>query len=154
MNQTEIDEAVKLIAELDGKRTQGDWQKLAEWAVEGKIRTICDKVNDSAYIAAAPLMARTVAAQAEKIKRLEAANQWQDISTAPRNGRSVLVFDSYLPSTEDGRIQQGDDGYGVVVASFDKGFWVIHRRRGQIILCVNPTHWMPLPTPPNAAMKE
>jgi UDP-N-acetylglucosamine enolpyruvyl transferase len=75
MNQTEIDEAVKLIAELDGKRTQGDWQKLAEWAVEGKIRTICDRVNDSAYIAAAPLMARTVAAQAEKIKRLEAANE-------------------------------------------------------------------------------
>ncbi|NBW21126.1 MAG: hypothetical protein EBR82_75510 [Caulobacteraceae bacterium] len=88
MNQTEIDEAVNLIAELDEKRTQEDWQlyELVKGAYEVCVKEnyafggVCvpHRLSDAAFIAAAPLMARTVAAQAEKIKRLEAYKAFFD----------------------------------------------------------------------------
>ncbi len=78
---------------------------------------------------------------------------WQPIKTAPKDGTSVLVYDYYLTDWEkqdDGRYKQtGDSGYGWVVARCDCTYgWVIHQRRWNIIKCVNPTHWMPLPEPP------
>jgi hypothetical protein len=81
MNQQEIDEAVKLIAELDGKRTQGYWFFDDDYSGyimtkdNGKDYVLLAEEDglsehDSNFIAAAPLMARTVAAQAKKIDEI------------------------------------------------------------------------------------
>jgi len=154
MNQTEIAEAVKLIAELDGKRTQGEWLHVTPAASNGwstvrlpsgySVDEICTAFapsrakQDCAFIAAAPLMARTVAAQAEKIKQLEGAKQWQPIETAPKDGTEILCW------------VLGCDEHQVL-------WWSEHdcwKRWGDTYEHYSPTHWMPLPMQPNAAMKE
>lgn len=75
---------------------------------------------------------------------------WRPISEAPRDGRTVLIFDNYKPSKIEGRLQDGDDGYGITTARWDETLqdWIMHQRRGNLILLMNPTHWQPLPQPP------
>jgi hypothetical protein len=58
--------------------------------------------------------------------------EWQDISTAPKDGRDVLVYDQV---------------YGVVSAYFDKYYWYPHPSSRDSD-SLEPTHWMPLPKPP------
>lgn len=63
-------------------------------------------------------------------------SDWQDISTAPKDGTRILAvvrFDNGL-STDDAV----DIAYWV---DFNGGGWVRH-------LVGEPTHWMPLPSPP------
>lgn len=72
------------------------------------------------------------AADAEKVKRCDCA--WRPIESAPKDGTSVLLF------TVDGVME----GY------FSHGSW-------QNYVCGGPaeyfpTHWMPLPTPPNGGV--
>ena len=76
-------------------------------------------------------------------ERLKQQLAWQPISTAPKDGTSVLIFDNYR---EDKKV----DGYNRVVARFDEPLdrWMIHQRYGNYIACINPTKWMPLPQPP------
>lgn len=76
-------------------------------------------------------------------ERLKQQLAWQPISTAPKDGTSVLIFDNYR---EDKKV----DGYNRVVARFDETLdrWMIHQRYGNYIACINPTKWMPLPQPP------
>lgn len=65
---------------------------------------------------------------------IESAPQWQPIETAPRDGTRILAF---VPP------------YGAMTAHTDffNGEWRCHS-------CLNreaqPTHWMPLPDPPEA----
>ncbi len=71
------------------------------------------------------------------------AEQWQDMKSAPLNGRSVIVFDSFLGSK---------DGRGQVIARFDKehGWHVAASVVGGIyIKLTNPIKWMPLPAAPS-----
>lgn len=81
--------------------------------------------------------------------------EWQPFKTAPKNGKSVLVYDYYHHGRErheDGRLKQtGPDGFGPVVARFDdKHGWHVSASvvGGKQIKLTNPTHWMPLPEPP------
>jgi Lar family restriction alleviation protein len=60
------------------------------------------------------------------------ATDWQDISTAPRDGRCVLLSESGLSFI----------GWWVKLSNGNPGWeW---RGDGRL----NPTHWMPLPAPP------
>lgn len=68
-------------------------------------------------------------------------SDWQPIETAPQ-GRRVLVFMPPLP--------YDDDAGEVVVATQSKscaGWWSDDEGDD---LRVNPTHWQPLPTPPES----
>jgi len=59
---------------------------------------------------------------------------WQPIETAPRDGTSVLVYSSkWFPGTND---------CDIAFVAF--GVWeTLEGMRN-----MNPTHWMPLPSPP------
>lgn len=59
---------------------------------------------------------------------------WLDISTAPRDGTQVLGWSQY-----NGKIY---------IISFSYGCWDIV---GQEDIEYRPTHWLPLPPPPNTA---
>jgi hypothetical protein len=61
--------------------------------------------------------------------------QWQDISTAPRDGTEVLVWS-----------EKQDNVY---LAVFDDGQWWTPdiRPAAWTELLAVPTHWMPLPPP-------
>jgi hypothetical protein len=59
-------------------------------------------------------------------------SEWQPIETAPKGKRFLCNDSSY-------------DGEWLCIAEFEDGHIVnTDYRRG----VVNPTHWMPLPTPP------
>ena len=67
------------------------------------------------------------------VSRLARAAMWQPIATAPKDGTEALVYDAgaiviALWSTEDGQSGWWDNG----------------------IMNPSPTHWMPLPAPPEA----
>jgi hypothetical protein len=58
---------------------------------------------------------------------------WQQIETAPRDGSQILGF---MPSDN-----QGAGGQSVI--AWVNGWWFDHRA-----FAAAPTHWMPLPAPP------
>lgn len=63
----------------------------------------------------------------DQVDALEKLNQWQDISTAPKDGFHIILGHKNQPS-EVGYWLDDEDGWE---CSFE------------------PTHWMPLPAPPN-----
>lgn len=71
---------------------------------------------------------------------------WQKIETAPRDGTRIILFtttegdvdmEEYLALTQAGPVKE------VQVGWWDGIGW-------QAEMIGNPTHWMPLPEPPNA----
>ena len=75
--------------------------------------------------------------QAE-LAALKAAQEWRGMESAPKDGTFVLVIDS----------EYGDHG-GAFVARYTEAFsgsWLINT--SHVPHVVYPTHWMPLPTPP------
>ena len=70
----------------------------------------------------------------------EARMQWQPIETAPTDGARILLCG------KGGKIADGYYGQPDGFANPKQFVWpYIH---------ANPTHWMPLPTPPIAALAE
>ena len=72
--------------------------------------------------------------------RYKAPSHWQPIETAPRDGTMILAYVSDDP---------GENPYmvrcvGLAVDRFGTGW------RGQEMGCYFATHWMPLPSPPEA----
>ena len=72
---------------------------------------------------------------------------WQPIETAPRDGTEFLATHTRLKFVRPyicswGRCKLQPDGY---VANSGKEWW---RAYGQTKLAPRPTHWMPLPEPP------
>lgn len=88
-------------------------------------------------------------------------SEWQPIETAPRDGTAILLFypegrwiDPGEANDSDGQVQPD-----MIVARFDvewgkrsgmdancwEGYYNAFCGRGE------PTHWMPLPDPPDAA---
>jgi len=64
---------------------------------------------------------------------------WQPIETAPKDGTNILVYTAYGQC----EVYWGDCGWEQKACIFveDDGYW-------NAFLCVLPTHWMPLPAPP------
>lgn len=73
------------------------------------------------------------------IRAALSAQQWQDISTAPRDGTHILV--TRVPATTRPPINKVRWGKGKLGVAR----WIISSRLG---LQYEPTHWMPLPQPP------
>lgn len=65
---------------------------------------------------------------------------WQPIETAPKDGYDILVSRSYLG--EPVRLAFWDEARG--------GQWSIWPGRE----CIDPTHWMPLPSPPTTGTSK
>lgn len=65
--------------------------------------------------------------------------QWQDISTAPKDGTAVLIWN---PSSYQGK---GGSFVGIYFKTREYGLqWICHPG----YIRAEPTHWMPLPPPP------
>jgi hypothetical protein len=62
--------------------------------------------------------------------------EWQPIETAPRDSTTVLLWES---------LDDGDPAICVSIGSWEPsiGFWIDFGWE-----TVYPTHWMPLPSPP------
>jgi len=71
----------------------------------------------------------------EEITCLRAATAWQPIETAPRDGTTVLLW------LVDGQMMI-DGEYAI------QGFHSARAWRTEFHVTAEPTHWQPLPTPP------
>lgn len=72
-----------------------------------------------------------------RVAELEAAQTWQPIDTAPKDGTEIVVF---APGNRDGFPEPLPDIVSLCAWHGDAGFCVDELRQ--------PTHWMPLPAPP------
>lgn len=63
--------------------------------------------------------------------------QWQDISTAPKDGAGVLLY-----------IYIADNYYLQYTGSYHDGHWWVTNFSGEDEYWYMPTHWMPLPEQP------
>jgi len=84
-----------------------------------------------------------------KILKL-AANQWQPIETAPKNGTQIIVYDGefVFPSMWKEPCEfrdYGEEG-GWCEASYELGGMLYE---GVDVCKFPPTHWMPLPPSPS-----
>lgn len=66
---------------------------------------------------------------------------WQPIETAPKDGPGILAYIPSAPWHDEPHICEAfwslwREGGGWRISDHDNGCWV------------EPTHWMPLPTPP------
>lgn len=103
----------------------------------GRIRTPDEWSNWIYHNCDSPIMGRSMV-PVEIIKKIQsdALNQWQPISSAPKDGTLVLLF--------------GEGNQGQYIKS---GFYDEAPRIGSDInwhwgLTFEPTHWMKLPSPP------
>ena len=65
---------------------------------------------------------------------------WRQIETAPKDGTNLLVWDGYAMTTAKWEIDY--DWWEICVPS--DGYVDSN--------CILPTHWMPLPEPPNTVL--
>jgi hypothetical protein len=86
--------------------------------------------------------------------RLMAEERWQPIETAPKDGAAILVMRDIWPGTSTGRATECN-GHNTYVAAWWEdeggvgGAWMCYFDRICDPRCpVVPTHWMPLPKPP------
>jgi hypothetical protein len=85
-----------------------------------------------------------LAAANARIAELEAAMQWRDISTAPKDGTPYL-------SCTTGDPEPVITWWGEVASCTSEtkeGFCTMNNYYANFGHCRNPTHWLPLPTPP------
>lgn len=81
--------------------------------------------------------------------------EWQPIETAPRDGSSFLVHKNTAPGLPSGRADKCWAGNSAVAAWWaeengGEGAWICYMSMVQDPeLHFEPTHWMPLPEPPN-----
>lgn len=84
---------------------------------------------------------QAVATLEAKVGRL----QWQPIETAPKDGTRVLLYANLRRASLSGHDLDKDYGYWIVLGSWEAeyGLWVDGSQCNPL-----PTHWMPLPEPP------
>ena len=75
-------------------------------------------------------------------------NVWRDISTAPKDGTRILI---YQPPLKVGQPTHTTLPASIYVAEWthtiDGSVWL--EPEGERYQAFTPTHWMPLPEPPN-----
>lgn len=69
---------------------------------------------------------------------------WLPIETAPKDGRAVLLF-GILPGSHG----YSDDSLIMSVGGWSGERWGAEANNGRFVRFLEPTHWMPLPNPPN-----
>ena len=79
-------------------------------------------------------------------------SEWQPIETAPRDGTSVLLWGLVAgeisgPDKETGFAGEGEWAEGTHYKP-DEDWWLLSGGDCYSTWC-KPTHWMPLPEPPN-----
>lgn len=86
---------------------------------------------------------------------IERADGWRTIDSAPKDGTAVLVMRDIWPGTASGRAEKCN-GHNTCVAEWwaggesTEGRWVCYMDMVQDPDCpIEPTHWRPLPPPPN-----
>ena len=84
---------------------------------------------------------------------------WQPIDTAPRDGTTLLVMRDIWPGTKSGRAEECT-GHNTYVAAWwagernGQGAWICYFNAVLDPECpIDPTHWMPLPNPPQGETK-
>jgi hypothetical protein len=81
-------------------------------------------------------------------------SEWKTIESAPKDATAVLVMRNIWPGTKSGRAETCN-GHNTYVAEWwegqgEGGEWVCYMDMIQDPSCpIEPTHWMPLPTPPS-----
>ena len=70
---------------------------------------------------------------------------WQPIETAPKDGRGIILIDMGAPVPEAGIGYWAGDLWSCVDPSPEA---LADRATIQAITWLHPTHWMPLPAPP------
>jgi hypothetical protein len=78
---------------------------------------------------------------------------WQPIKTAPKDGTAVLVHRNIWPGTKSG-FSEECNGYNTYVAQWwgdeEGGEWICYMDLpSEPRLPIEPTHWQPLPYPPD-----
>lgn len=79
----------------------------------------------------------TIAELCDEIARLRALTEWQDISTAPRDGTHILVVMPWLPNPRT-----------LFWATYADEWRCPASERGPASEGWQPTHWRPLPPSP------
>lgn len=78
--------------------------------------------------------------------------EWQPIETAPKDGTSVLIHNAIAPGLPGGVSQECWAGNTCVAAwwaSSGNGKWICYMDAVEDPQAhFEPTHWMPLPSPP------
>ena len=74
-------------------------------------------------------------------ERLKWAQTWQPIESAPKDGTRILTIDADFDSHEGADVARYTGAFG--------GAWLDNSKH--IPKTIYPTHWMPLPTPPENA---
>ena len=69
---------------------------------------------------------------------------WMPIETAPKDGKAVLLF-GILP----GSLGYNEDSFVMSVGGWSGERWGAEANNGRFVRFLKPTHWMPLPPPPN-----
>jgi len=76
-----------------------------------------------------------------ELAALKAAQTWQPIESAPKDGTRILTIDADFDSHEGADVARYTGAFG--------GAWLDNSKH--IPKTIYPTHWMPLPTPPAIA---
>lgn len=77
--------------------------------------------------------------------------EWLPIETAPKGERPVLLFERRVV-VDNGFQRETFCMYTGRRSGFDTNAWVVFEYHTSGGYMGNPTHWMPLPSPPNAAL--
>jgi hypothetical protein len=85
-----------------------------------------------------------------------AVSEWRDIKTAPKDGRAILIYqpNGHHFERRERHHEFDQNGRSVSFVEYDDNFFAIgywrpwggwgNRNQAE----VHPTHWMPLPEPP------
>lgn len=79
-------------------------------------------------------------------------NNWQPIETAPKDGTPILIYEPFSEYIDEGIyiVEWRTERY--VVRSSSYKCWVVQHtyqdEQGGEVTIDNPTHWIPLPEPP------
>lgn len=88
-------------------------------------------------------------AAGQEIARRQRQMTWRPISTAPKDGTWIIVYDPYFVSempVSIGTYMTADERD--TCGRFKKGEWLLFEWDG-MPSSANPTHWMPLPDAPS-----